>query len=70
VAGTLTRFVGSTASGTLVDGVGTSAVFNIITSLTFAPDGDLMMIDFNNRAIRRAAPDGMGCYFIEGYVVC
>jgi hypothetical protein len=62
--------VGRTAGGTLVDGVGTSAVLYTITGLTFASDGDLMMIDFNNNAIRRAAPDGMGCYFIEGYVVC
>lgn len=60
-AGVVSTFVGSNDSEVFgaSDGTGTAARFSYPSSLTFAPDGNLYILDSGNNTIRKATPTGV-----------
>src|SRR5438477_77270 len=56
--GTVSTIAGGEGSGFL-DGSGSAAKFYTPTQMSFGPDGNLYVIDLNNRAVRRVTTAGV-----------
>jgi sugar lactone lactonase YvrE len=57
-AGVVTTFAGS-GTAALTDGTGTSAAFNGPFALAFDPNGNLIVADYLNHAVRKITPSGV-----------